>query len=269
MTDSRQGFFSVFASEFKRTFLRPKALIFIVLFILAAFGSFAGTMALMKMAADVAAESGEAIATTSSFLGFGIPLSLLSLCFGVYAASFSARDYNDGTLLASLLIVPNRGRLFVARLLPWIIISLASSAIAFALCMLISLSDINDMVNVLGQLGLSSVSCMCSTILGFCCGTITKRGAISVLLYLGLAMILGTAVSAASMAVPENFQFLAEAINAAIPGNAFSHMVNILSPATEGDNSALIACIVSAVWAIGLPIVSFILFKMRATLNRG
>ena len=79
----------------------------------------------------------------------------------------------------------------------------------------------------------------------------------------------GTAVSAASMAVPENFQFLAESINAAIPGNAFSHMVNILSPATEGDNSALIACIVSAVWAIGLPIVSFILFKMRATLNRG
>ena len=268
---SSQSLFSVMAAEFKRMFLRPKALVAIALFAAAAVALYAASIAVMNLAVEVAADSPDLEAppaAATGFMGFELPLTVLSLCLGIHAASLMARDYNDGTLLASLLVVPGRGRLFAARLVPWIIVSAVVSLVVFLLCFVISLNRISDTSIALAQLGLSIVSCVFATILGFCCGTITKKGSLSILAFLALMILIGMALSAVTMALPENVRGIVSFISSVMPSSAFSNMVNIVQPAANDGGAALTACAASVVWGVGLPIVSFILFKKRATLGR-
>ena len=254
----KQGFFKVLGAEFKRVFGRPKALLFSLLFAVCAFVAFAGIIVLADFAVK---EMGTEM--PNEFIGFSTALSILSLCFGIWAAAFSARDYNDGTILASLLATPRRGRLFLARLIPWVIVPVLFSTLAIAGCFAFSIGTITDVQNVLAQAGLTLISMIAYTVLGFCCGTITKKGAPAVFLYLGLTMLLPMVLSTAGLFVPELISKIIGWINTALPGNAFAAIAGMAS----GTEGSLTACIVTAAWTVIVPILSYILFKVRATLK--
>lgn len=254
----KQSFFKVLGAEFKRVFGRPKALLFSLLFAVCAFGMFVGMVLLANFAME---EMGAGSMT--EFIGFSTPVSILSLCFGIWAAAFSARDYNDGTLLASLLTVPKRGRLFLARMIPWIIVPVIFSALALGACCAFSMSTITDTTLALKQAGLSLASMVAYTVLGFCCGTITKKGAPAVFLYLGLTMLLPMVLATAGLFVPDMIAKIIEWINTALPGNAFERMVGVAT----GTEGSFVACMVTVAWTVILPIISYILFKVRATLK--
>ena len=81
-------------------------------------------------------------------------------------------------------------------------------------------------------------------------------------------MLLGTIIAAVGLALPESFQFITEWIAKIIPGNSFNAMTQLCSPTVE-DAEPLIGLIVSIAWAIGGSVLAFVLFKTRATLNRG
>ena len=101
------------------------------------------------------------------------------------------------------------------------------------------------------------------TVLGFCCGTITKKGAPAVFLYLGLTMLLPMVLSTAGLFVPELISKIIGWVNTALPGNAFAAIAGMAS----GTEGSLTACIVTAAWTVIVPILSYILFKVRATLK--
>ena len=69
------------------------------------------------------------------------------------------------------------------------------------------------------------------------------------------------------MAIPQDFHFIVDWLSTIMPGNAFTSMTNLFA-VEPANNGALVALIVSVVWTIGFPILSFILFKTRATLDR-
>ena len=260
----KQGFFSVLVAEFIRVFARPKALIFSGAAVIVAILAYAGMLALTDWGVSQMSDGGQAIEV--GFMGFGIVVSVLSFYFGIYAAAFSARDYGDGTIVSSLLTVPKRVRLFFARLIPWFIVPFLFTLPACIVAFLMSLGSITDTGGAVALIFLSALSVACSSVLGFCCGSITKKGSLSVLAFLALFFIFPTMLGIAGGVGPEILVKIASGLNHAMPGNAFSAMTSIAMP--EGGDDAVIGCAVTAAWTILLPVLSFILFKKRATLGK-
>ena len=268
---AKQGFGSVFSAEMKRVALKPRRIITGAIFAVAAVILFIGMTAVLDWGANEVSNQGvegaESFGTLPAFLGFGAPLALISFCFGIYAAAFAARDHNDGTIRATLLLVPDRIRLFLARMLPWVVLAAAFSFLTFAVIAVIGIgrAGAGEAATIVLQGLLATVSSVFTVIVGFCCGTVTKRGSLSVFLFLGLFILIPMVVGMASGFGPDILQAIVKGIDHAMPGVAFGALPDIL-PLAKATTDTWISLGVSLVWAIGAPVVSCILFKTRGTL---
>jgi len=271
---AKQGFGSVFSAEMRRVALKPRRIITCAVFAVAAVVLFSGMTAVLDWGANEVSNQGvegvegaESLGALPAFLGFGAPLSLISFCFGIYAAAFAARDHSDGTIRATLLLVPDRIRLFLARMLPWVVLAAAFSFLAFAVIAVIGIgrAGTGEAATIVLQGLLATVSSVFTVIVGFCCGTVTKRGSLSVFLFLGLFILIPMVVGMASGFGPDILQAIVKGIDHAMPGVAFGALPDIL-PLAKATTDTWISLGVSLVWAIGAPIVSCILFKTRGTL---
>lgn len=268
---AKQGFGSVFSAEMRRVALKPRRIITCAVFAVAAVVLFIGMTAVLDWGANEVSNQGvegaESLGALPAFLGFGAPLSLISFCFGIYAAAFAARDHGDGTIRATLLLVPDRIRLFLARMLPWVVLAAAFSFLAFAVIAVIGIgrAGTGEAATIVLQGLLATVSSVFTVIVGFCCGTVTKRGSLSVFLFLGLFILIPMVVGMASGFGPDILQAIVKGIDHAMPGVAFGALPDIL-PLAKATTDTWISLGVSLVWAIGAPIVSCILFKTRGTL---
>ena len=269
---AKQGFGSALSAEMKRVVFQPRRLITATIFAAAAILLFVGATALVDWGNNAAAsgeiEGVEPIAIPA-FIGFDMSLSLISFCFGIYASAFVARDYNDGTVMASLLAVPNRGRLFLARLFPWVLLTAVFSLLAFAVvgALGINRAGTGEATIIVLQGLLATVSSVFTGIVGFCCGAITKKGSLSVLLFLALFFLIPTVASAAGGFGPEFLQTIMNGINQAMPGNALAALIGIV-PLDGATADTWISLGVSIAWVVGTPILSYALFKARGTLGR-
>ena len=269
----KQSFASVFAAEMKRVVLKPKRLLVSFIFAAVAVVVQFGMMALANWSVNQVREMGESVGDVSAltgFMGFGMMVGILSLCFGIYAASFTARDYNDGTILASLVAIPKRTSFFLARMFPWVILSAVFSLIAAAGIIAVSINVIDDMMPVIIQALLATLAVAGLTTIGFCCGTITKKGSLAVLLFLALNTLLPMGLNLAGTAVlggPEILRNLISWTQDAMPGNAIPALVDLV-PFDAAGQSQLIKAGIALIWMIGSPILAGILFSKRATLGR-
>ena len=267
---SKQRFGSVFSAEMKRVVFKPKRLLVVVIFTVVTILVFIGMSAAVDWSVSVAAEQGIPLdEAPPAFLGFATPLSFLSFCLGIYAASFSARDFNDGTIMATLLAVPNRTRLFFARMLPWVVLSIIVSLIAFGVIGVIGIgkagADQTTFIAIQGILAV--ISAAFTTIIGFCCGNITKKGSLSVLLFLALFFLLPAVLGMAGGFGPDFLQEVVKWINIALPGNSFAAILNIY-PLDQAVFETWASLGISIAWVAGGSILSLALFKIRGTLGR-
>ena len=267
----RQGFGSVFAAEFKRVMLRTKALVAIAVFAIVTIGIFVGMIALTDWVSTEAVNQGvEAPSAPIGFPGFSMAIVLLSFAFGCWASSLVARDYNDGSVLATLAVVPRRGMLFLARLLPWVVTSFVTSLVVMVACMGIGLSKMGGDAGLIAiQSVLASLSVVCACILGFCCGTITKKGSLATLSFLALFLIIPM-VLGLFLGGPDILVRIVECLRIAMPGNSFDALPSLAEMPADGEAAfnVIVRCVVTLVWTIALPILSCRLFRKRATLGR-
>ena len=170
---ANQGFGSVFSAEMKRVVFKPKRLITASIFAIAAILLFVGVSAVIDWGANEMANQGAEgsaeLGSMPAFLGFNTPLSLISFCFGIYAAAFAARDYNDGTIMATLLLVPDRARLFLARLLPWVVLTAVFSLLAFAVIAVLGIGKVGtgEATTIVLQGLLATVASVFTAVIGF------------------------------------------------------------------------------------------------------
>ena len=270
---AKQGFGQAFSAEMRRVVLKPRRLVMASVFAIAGILLFAGMTAALDWGSSAAAsgelEGVEPFEAIPAFIGFDIPLSLVSFCFGVYAAAFSARDYNDGTIMATLLLVPGRARLFLGRMLPWVLLTAVFSLVAFAVIAAIGMgtAGAGEAPAIALQGILATVASVFTAIVGFCCGTVTKKGSLSVFLFLALFFLIPSVVGMAAGFGPDVMQAVVKGVNSALPGNVFPALLSIASP-DKATSDTWIALGVSVAWAVGAPAVSYALFKARATLGR-
>ena len=270
---AKQGFGSAFSAEMRRVVLKPRRLVTACVFAIAGILLFLGMTAAIEWGSNAVAsgelEGVEPLGPIPAFIGFDMPLSLVSFCFGVYAAAFSARDYNDGTIMATLLLVPDRARLFLARMLPWALLTAVFSLAAFAIIAAIGMgaAGAGEATAIAMQGLLATVASVLTAIVGFCCGTVTKKGSLSVFLFLALFFLVPSVVGMASGFGPDVLQAVVKGVNSALPGNAFPALLGIASP-DKATPDTWVALGASLAWAVGAPAVSYALFKARATLGR-
>ncbi|MBE6473678.1 MAG: hypothetical protein E7Z99_08990 [Coriobacteriaceae bacterium] len=269
----KQGLGAAFAAEMKRVVFKPQRLIAATVFAAAAVLVYMGATAVVDWTVNEAASSGfdanGELASIPSFLGYDASLSLISFCFGIYASAFSARDYNDGTILSTLLLVPNRGRLFAARMLPWVLLTAAFSFVAFTAIGVMGVQRVgfDAAMPIFIQGLLATVASVLTAMVGFCCGTVTKRGSLSVFLFLGLFFLLPTVLGMVGGFGPEFLQTIVEGIDLAMPGNAFGGLLSMV-PLSGATTETWISLGVSIAWAVGSTVLAYALFKSRATLGR-
>lgn len=270
---SKQGLGAAFAAEMKRVAFKPQRLIAASIFAAAAVLFYMGATALVDWTVNEMAnrgmESVSELGSESSFLGFDAPLSLISFCFGIYASSFSARDYNDGTILSTLLLVPSRGRLFAARMLPWVLLTAAFSFAAFSVIAAHGIGRVGmDAALPISLQGfLATIASVLTAMVGFCCGTVTKRGSLSVFLFLGLFFLLPSILGMTFGVGPEILQTITKWLGLVMPGNAFAGLLTLV-PLSGSTVETWVCLGASTAWAVGATALAFVLFKTRASLGR-
>jgi len=83
----------------RRVALKPRRLVMACVFAIAGILLFAGMTAALDWGSSAAAsgelEGVEPLDALPAFIGFDVPLSLVSFCFGIYAAAFAARATLD------------------------------------------------------------------------------------------------------------------------------------------------------------------------------
>ncbi len=265
---NNQSFSNVFFAEIRRIVARKKAIIFMFIFAVAsAVLALVSTLALKWTADEMLKNAGEGIGQVAvsvpDFIGFGMPFGFMTFFIGIMCVSSIARDYSDGTIRAFLNVVPNRIRLYTARLLMWVFIAFLSGLLALALITLMHLPYATSQPDFFIN-GMMSVLAYCLTVaMAYGIATIIRKGSLGVLVFICLQMLIPTILGGVSNFVPASFQTLFKFLSNAFPGSATEAFFSVTSKA-GGDTPLFIFDIVMVfAWTALLIIVGFAVFKKK------
>ena len=249
----------VFAAEFKRIILRPAVLISMGAFVLAALGATIGGMAVMEWAAQTGADVG-----SSEFTGFGVPVSLLSFAMSLLCVSVTSRDYSDGAAAASLVVVPRRGRLVTTRMAVWAGTTFVVSLVAFLLVMLVQIPRINNVTQTIASALCSSMACVVLVMVGFACATVFRRGAFSMLVFLGLDLIIPSGISLGSAFAPGVLADILGFVSKILPGRAVETFADVSTLHSAASGDWIFGAVATLAWLVAAVVASYVAFSRYA-----
>ncbi len=179
---NKQTFGMVFGAEFRRIALRTSTLVAMGIFAVAALLLSFGFVALAQFAAANASEE-IAVTAPSGLTSLGLPYGLICFLFCIFTAITSAHDYSNGAAAATLVLVPNRGRLLGARVAVWGIMGFLQMFVPGIILAIVFMGSMGG----LGQALLSVLLCSCSVslygLIVFGVATLVRRGAFAVVIY--------------------------------------------------------------------------------------
>ena len=249
----------VFAAEFRRIILRPAVLIVMGVFVLAALGATIGGMAVMEWAA----QSGADVASPG-FTGFGVPVSLLSFAMSLLCVSVTSRDYSDGAAAASLVVVPRRGRLVTTRMAIWAGTTFVVSLVAFLLVMLVQIPRISNVTQTIASALCSSMACVVLVMVGFACATVFRRGAFSMLVFLGLDLIVPSGISLGSAFAPGALADVLGFVSKVMPGHAVETFADVSTLHSAASGDWIFGAVATLAWLVASVAASYVAFSRYA-----
>ena len=202
LSAAHQGFGNVLAAEFGRIVKNKLTIITAAVCIVVAVGFAYALYAMSGFGVD---STGENIVmgnpTADGVLsGLSVIGGTLALFFGLYAATFAAREYSSGVNRATLLLVPKRSRLLAARLLLWAALGALVGAVSFVLAYALLVLAGGHGAEVAGDMLVLRAAacvlvCMLACLLACSIGTLLRGGALSVLAFLLAQILLGMLLS--------------------------------------------------------------------------
>ena len=249
----------VFAAEFRRIILRPAVLISMGVFVLATLGVTIGGMAVMEWAAQSGAGVG-----SSGFTGFGLPVSLISFAMSLLCVSATSRDYSDGAAAASLVVVPRRGRLVTARMAVWAGTTFVVSLVAFLLVMVVQIPRIDNVTQTIASALCSSMACVVLVMVGFACATVFRRGAFSMLVFLGLDLIIPSGISLGSAFAPGALADILGFVAKVMPGRAVETFADVSTLHSAASGDWVFGAVASVAWLVAAIVMSSVAFSRYA-----
>ena len=247
---TRQSWSTVFKAELRRHVSSRRYIIRVAL--IAAAGALVGLTTLAMFAyfdSEGAKAAGEAVTTALETAS-----GTVAILLGLSALGLAARETSDGTVVSSLLLVPDRTRLLAAR---------ASAPMAIAAVLAIVVAGVVAAGGVAmsgaGQIdwGLVSLSLLVTTVavpltalLGFLTGTLVRRGAPAMAIAMGALLVLPLALSVAQFTVPAALSPAVGAALAAMPGVAILQALTVTGTEPGAVPVALIGLGVLAAWVV-------------------
>lgn len=191
-------------------------------------------------------------------------ISLLYVVIGIYIVCSVSREHEDNTTLGTLMIVPNRSRLFAGRMVAWIVFALIAGLAGYIIALLamfpfqehisgeIVMSDLAEGISFsLFKLAFTAVIC-------FSIGTIFRRVGFGLIVYLTLELIGGMIISSVAGMMPEDVANIFIEINKLLPNSLSSALTSHPTDAEGGILKPLIGMIA---WMGVLGAGAFAIFK--------
>ena len=253
----------VFAAEFRRIILRPGVLIAVGVFVLAALGATLVGMFVMEWASQAGADMGADV-VAPTFTGFGMPVSLLSFAMSLLCVSSTSRDYSDGAAAASLVVVPRRGRLVTARMAIWAATTFVVSLVTFLLVMVVQIPRIDNVAQTIASALCSSVACVVLVMVGFACATVFRRGAFSMLVFLGLDLIIPTGLSIGAAFAPGAVQEILGFVSKVLPGRAVETFADVSTLHSAASGDWVFGAVAAVAWLVAALVASYVSFSRYA-----
>lgn len=199
---SHQRFSTVVRAELRRHLSSRRHLVRLAL--IAAAGLLAGMGALAFVASfdpEGAAATGGSVPTAMETAG-----GVVAILLGLSALGAAAAETSDGTVLSSLLLVPDRRRLLAARAVAPMVIGEVTALTAAGAVLAGGLAMSGGSRIDLGVVALSllaiAVAAPLTALLGFLTGTLVRRGAPAMAIAMFALLVLPLAVGAAQLAAP-------------------------------------------------------------------
>ena len=241
-------------SELKRIVLRTRVLVALVVFALVGIGVTVGAVALMDFAQSEAAKEGMSMSV--GFVGLGLAASAVAFGTSLLCVSSTARDYRDGAAGATLLVVPNRQRLLSARIATWMM-----AAVVVSLATLLPLAIMY--MNMYEQPSVAYVEVACGVVgtcvlvlVAFACSTLTRRGALGMVAFLGIDMLIPTVLGMVAPMAPEAVSSVLFKVEAALPGRAADKIMSVGDFLAGNGGDWIFAAVALVAWAVIAAVVS-------------
>lgn len=214
-----QTFGVVLKAEFARFFKRKRTIFWLAIFAVAAIAVTAGVVSFGDFA-QKELETAESL----PFVGYGLAHSLLAFTIGILCSSAVAGEYADGVMGSSLLVVPRRGRFMGAQLAVWMVVAFVVTLLVCGALAAMYSGRFADMAQALLGLVLVPVAVCATTLVAYACASISRRGSVSVLLFIGIVLLLPMVFNFATSFIPGDAgQALAYA-SSLLPGGAGDNM---------------------------------------------
>ncbi len=265
---NNQSFGNVFKAEIKRILANKRTLIFMFAFsVFAAIMAYVATVVDKWIAEEMIKSAGEGADQVTlsipDFSGFGLPFGFMTFFIGIMCVSSIARDYSDGTIRAFLNVVPNRIRLFTARLLMWVCIAFLSGLLALILIALFHMSYVTSHPDFFFE-GIMSVLAYCLIVaISYGIATIIRKGSLGVMIFICLQMLIPMILIEVSSFVPPSFQTLFKFLSNAFPGSASEAFFGAASRMNYDMPLFIFDIVMVLAWTALLLIAGFFVFKKK------
>lgn len=250
--DAPQAFSDVMAAELTRLMRKgaPKVLAILLIGLLGYFGLVVASSQLT-----------ESVPTqVSAANGF---ISMFYFMIGVYTVCSVSREHEDGSVLATLSAVPNRLRLYAARLSSWIVLAVCAGAICYIVTFAVATPFQEsafggiDAGELTSGFALSMVKCAFTAILCFSIGTVLRRVGLGLVVYFALDVIGTMLLSLLTASLPENIANVVSKISNAMPGT----LINALTNGVGGMESVMHTLLCLVAWAVAAVLASTAVFR--------
>lgn len=202
---------------------------------------------------------------------FALPLALefsaglVCLMMGFVVLATVTGETADGTVLTSLMLVPNRSRLLFARALVWPAVAtallLGLSPLVIALGSAVQLPGSASLPALLLSVGVAVVAVALVTALSFLTATALRRGAIAMAVAIGCFLVLPLAVGVLQVAGPEALRPASAALLVVVPGTAALKALSVSSTGLSGWGQVVEGLVVLACWVLATGIGAVAVFR--------
>lgn len=198
-----------------------------------------------------------------------LPIEVAAVIAGAWFAianvAYFARDARTGMLPTSLLLVPNRTRLFLARLMAAGVLGTCAALVTLSLtgagALLLNGSIPGSLAAAVGGVVIGSLAVAAFALFGYFFATAVPRPTVATVLFLVVVVVVPLVVGIAGYAAPVGIAPLITAASNALPSVLLVKAVGVSTMSTLGAGPVLTGLVGIIAWSLTMGLVAAAVFR--------
>lgn len=248
VADARQGWLCVLRAELHRR-LSSRRIVssLITITVLAVLAGFGVLLFVREFDPTGAVGAAGSLPTAIEMTG-----GTAAILLGVHALALASTETRDGTVISSLLLVPNRRRLLAMRAAATVLVAAVAGVVAtfvvLSLGVVLTGGIMASAALLAGCVLAAAMAVFLTALLGFLAGTLLRNGASGMVAAMVALIVLPLALAVAQLAAPPAFGPALSVLLAATPGAAIVQAVGVASAEPGELSTALTGVGILLIW---------------------